>query len=169
MEKVSTEIKDIREQHYFFAQGFLYDFIQRHPDASLDMFSIEFWRDSIPEHLKELWDVTFSEIQELDTNAEKIEVDRLPYIVKVIDEFLTIVVITLPVPQEMTESYYVGIIYRKTDKNSEPNFRYFTLEYHNKRKSAICELSECKHTLWGFTKNLSVDEFIEEIKSIVIE
>ncbi|TAL70175.1 MAG: hypothetical protein EPN82_06050 [Bacteroidetes bacterium] len=167
MEKDSTEIKGIRNKHYFFSQRFLFDFIQRHPDASLDMFCLEFWRDSMPEHLKELWDITFSKIQELDPSVEKIEVDKLPYTVRVIDEFQTIVVITLPVPQEMTESYYVGILFQKIDKNSEPNFRYFTLEFHNKRKSAICELSECKHTLWGFTKNLNEDEFIEEIKSIV--
>ncbi|TAL68539.1 MAG: hypothetical protein EPN82_09680 [Bacteroidetes bacterium] len=169
MEKDSTERKGIRNQHYFFVQSFLYDYIHRHPFASLEFFNGLFLQHSMEESLKGIWDFTYSAIQESDPNVERIEIEKLPYTVSVIDEFRTIVVITLPDPLSMTESYYVGIYYQLIDKRTDPEIRYFTLEYHNIRKSALCELSECKHTLWGFTKNLSVDEFIEDIKSIVID
>lgn len=169
MKKDSTEKKGIREQHYFFVQSFLYDYIYRHPFASLEFFTGVIKLHSVKEYLIGIWDFTYTALRDTIPNVEKIEIDKLPYTVKVIDEFRTIVVITLPEPQSMTESYYVGIYYQHMDKKSNPKFRYFTLEYHHNNKSAFCELTDDGHSLFGFHGILSEDEFIEEIKCIVID
>ena len=53
--------------------------------------------------------------------------------------------------------------------NSDPDCRYFTLEYHDRVKSALCEITVDGHSIWEVNDNLSENEFLEKIKSIVWE
>jgi hypothetical protein len=118
-------------------------------------------------YLINIWNQVYDEVIEIDPEIEKIEIQSLPFIVTEIDLLKTLVVITLPEPQAMTESYYVGIYYKNNGINSETKFRYFTLEYHDKDRSALCEINNEGHHLFGIGKNLSQEEFVEAIKSIV--
>jgi len=170
MQDNSTRRKWIRNHHYFFVQSYFYGFVQRHPASSLEMYSDEDNRNSIEEGLLESWYWVYDQIQESDPNAEKIEIDKLEYSAISVDEFKTILVITLPPPQATTESYYIGVYYHHSeDKDTVYEFRYFTLEYQNEYNSVLCELKEGQHCLIGFSENLNVREFVERIKSIVLK
>jgi hypothetical protein len=160
---------DIRLQHYFFVQNNLYNFIDCFTKDSLEMFSSDRWLDRMGTYLRNIWNQVYDEIIELDPESEKIEIQSLPFTVTKIDLQKNLVVITLPEPQAMTESYFIGICYETNENKSNTKFRYFTLEYHDIDRSAICEINNEGHHLFGIGKILSQEEFIEAIKGIVGE
>ena len=167
MQDNSTRRKWIRKHHYYFVQSYFYGFVQRHPASSLEMYSYEDFRERAEEALLESWYLVYDQIKESHPDVERIEIDKLEYSAISVDEFNTIVVITLPPPQATTESYFIGVYYHHSeDKDTVYEFRYFTLEYHDEDNSAFCELKEVQHCLISFSENLTESEFVEKIKCI---
>ena len=98
------------------------------------------------------------------------------YHTTIIEDSKTIVVFTLPKPQAITESYYVGVYLHLIDPDEMPEnngfdyifpkaeFRYFTLEYHTSEMTALCEWRNGNHLLYDFYGNLSEKELLNKIK-----
>jgi hypothetical protein len=152
-----------RLQFYFFVQNILYDFIQSYTINTVLLLSNEKGKET----LKILWEKTY-DLPFLDFSSEnKNVVDEMKYFSRSIPDNARITIITMPKPQAIPEAYHVGIYYYF--ENEEIKFRYFILEYHDKFRSAICELSPRQHRLYKITKNISSEEFFEAIKTLLKE
>jgi len=159
---VNTE-KTIRYHHYLFAQYVLLDYVLKRPKQSLEMFGTLDNEFFAIKHLKTIWYQIYAQFPAI----KKVDFTGIFYSVIKFDALKTLVVVTLPKPQALTEAYFVGIYYQIIDEHSEPEIRYFTLEYHYENESAICELQKGLHSLKGFGSNLSKEEFTEKIKEII--
>ena len=159
MENIENKTLEIREHHYYFVQRELYDFIQRHTEVSFNHFCEPNLHNFAIKLLKAIWYETYTELG----NIQKVDFDGITFSVTNIDELRTLVVLTLPVPQAMTESYFVGIVYGEIKTES----RYFTLEYDDENKTSLCELRDGQHLLLDFDKILSKEEFIKKILGMV--
>ena len=174
MSNPSNTKDQIREHNYFFAQQKLYDYINSRTADSLTLFL----KNDMTEILNNRWEKTYADYINLDPDIEKLDSSGLAYTFNFIGNESGVAIITLPKPQALTESYYIGIYYH--DENISPDsdfwyfidpveFRYFTLEYHDKRKSALCELEHSNHRNYGVRGILTAEEFLEAIKEIVLE
>ena len=153
----------IRDQHYFFTQKVLYNYLIRHTEGSLAMFTSDNDKDFAHSQLKALWYKAYTSYKDLIPDIQKIDYSGLPFTAIKVDEAITIVVLTLPEPLAMTESYFIGICYYKSDSDSKVSFRYFTLEYHDSNKCALCEVKEDVHLLVDFLKTCDSKKFLDEI------
>ena len=167
MNTTTTEPISIRDQHYFFTQRYLFEYVKRHPQTSLELFTENLPRFNMSGIMKGIWYSTYSNIKKQYPNTVKYDVNEIPYTITKFDEKKSLVVITLPETQAMTEAYFVGIYYYAVE--GETRFRYFTLEYHSPETAALCERSENKHSIYEVENNLSCEEFTEKIRKIVLE
>ena len=142
--------------------------------------------------LRIYWDKAFADCKKLSQEIRKIPFKGFSYFVDVIEESnktivstdpddgsirsyeeikttTKIAIVTMPKPKAITESYFIGIYYHLTEAERVPEFRYFTLEYNAKDKSAICELKAGKHLNYGIQENMNATEFLEVIKRMVMK
>ena len=159
---VTTE-KTVRYHHYLFAQHVLLDYVLKRPKQSLEMFGTKDNEFFAIKHLKTIWYQIYAQFPVI----EKVDFTGIFYSVIKFDALKTLVVVTLPKPQALTESYFVGIYYQHVDEHSEPEIRYFTLEYHDENESAVCELHQGQHTIYDLSDNLTNEEFRNKIMDLV--
>jgi hypothetical protein len=158
----------VRLHHYFFVQFRLFNFFKDRQDR-ISFILDNFHYDDMQHTLEILWLQAYTQNRNIIPKNKKMECVGLSSVLEKIDKNRQIILITLPTPQALTESYYVAVYIRTIENTDSAELRYFTLEYHDEEKSAICELSQGGHTLHGIVKNLDKEKFIEIVKNIVEE
>ena len=178
--------KHPRDHHYFFTRN-LYAFIAQRTFSSISFFhltdenreadltEVDIQNDGM-RLLKRIWYDAYVRFRPIEPDMEKIEFDGFSFFSEAINKDLIYVIITLPKPVAMAESYYFGIYYNIPDRKIKgdkygiskiyprTNFRFFTLEYYDEKHSALCEWQNERHHLLGLFDNISAAEFKKLIK-----
>jgi len=183
---IIPNLGNIRDHHYHFTRYSFYNFFADHSYQAIKLFrfdenlkgivSEEGTKECNLNIVKNLWYNTYVKIRTANPNVERVDFTGFNYHTVVIDDSKTIVVFTLPMPQAITESYYVGVYLNQLDPNEKPEvngfdyifpkaeFRYFTLEYHTSEITAFCKWRNGNHLLYDFYGNLTEKEFLNKIK-----
>ena len=189
MELKNDKTKMVREHHYFFAQKTLFDYVYKNAFRVLEnlridkdlkeIVNITGWNNEALKFIKRLWFQTYTDLVPVYPDMEKIEFAGIDFKTYEIDDSKTIILFTLPLPQAISESYSIGIYFNVEDVNQKVQdsldglifprieIRYFTLEYHNEKESAFCELHQGQHTIYDLSDNLTNEEFRNKIMDLV--
>lgn len=110
-----------RKQHYLFAHHTLRDLFFNTPEVAIDRLR----NDKGRVFLLETWDKAGKDLGALNLVAPR----GLHHEIRMYDDNTTVVLITLPTPNVLSEAYFAALIYRPQKKKQENIIRFILLEY----------------------------------------
>jgi hypothetical protein len=121
----TIELGQPREHHYLFAHQALPAMFHSAPERLLSLLAEQ------GHNLLRLW---WHQVADCIEESDWLSAQGLDYELRRLDERTYLILITFPLPQNVTELYFAGLVYRPAHPNTSPWLkkrvyaRYFTLE-----------------------------------------
>ena len=144
----------VHNQHYVFVHQVLRDLFFDSPDKIIAILGDESRNNS----LLDLW----NKVGDILEGLSLVEPNGLCCELKVYGN-MTIVVVTLPTPKNLNETYFVALIYRPPTPGQEALARFVTLE-HSVDTVVLCEWDgNSGHVNMGYQCEPILQDFFEEV------
>ena len=134
-------MKEPRNHHYIFAHRVLPELFFRNPEQFIDALG-----EGGDDFLLDLWERVGE--MEINSGIERFTSVDLKCEIKKLGDGTNVVLITLPVPEGITEAYFIAAIYRPAVRKilfikKKVVIRFFTLEYgwnlDDSTRTVLCE------------------------------
>ncbi len=153
------ELREARQHHYAFVHQLLRSLFFGDTEETLEHFRME--GESA---LLALWDFVEKRL-ELDdpVSSEGLALEWVPLV-----SGMTMVLITLPAPEAITEAYYVGLVYSPLDSTGRFIVLEHTVDLDGRARTVLCEWSpDGTHFNLGEGPDPSPEAFTDAVEMLL--